>query len=65
MEDISDAVRTLFERNKVIAEGAGAAPVAAALAGRGGRGKVACVISGGNLDTRYLVDILRGKLPEA
>lgn len=65
VDDISDAVRILFEKNRVIAEGAGAAPVAAALAGKGGKGKVVCVISGGNLDTRYLVDILGGKLPEA
>ncbi|MGH8034233.1 MAG: threonine ammonia-lyase, partial [Lysobacterales bacterium] len=65
VDDICDAVRILVEKNKVIAEGAGAAPVAAALAGKGGTGKVVCVISGGNLDTNHLLDILQGRLPQA
>jgi threonine dehydratase len=63
--DIADTIRLLYERHRVIAEGAGAAPIAAALAGQGGSGKVACVVSGGNLDSRYLVDILEGRLPQA
>ena len=50
---------------RFIAEGAGAAPVAAALAGRAGTGKVVCVISGGNLNNNYLIDILNGKVPKA
>jgi len=65
VQDISDAVRIVFEKNKVVAEGAGAAPVAAALAGKGGTGKVVCVISSGNLDTSYLLDILEGRVPQA
>jgi threonine dehydratase len=63
-QDISSTIRILLERHRVIAEGAGAAPVAAALAGKGGTGKVACVISGGNLDFKYLMDILQGKMPQ-
>jgi threonine dehydratase len=47
----------------VVAEGAGAAPVAAALAGKAGGGKVVCVVSGGNLDTAKLVTILQGSMP--
>ncbi len=43
-------LRLLAERARVIAEGAGACGVAAALAGRAGRGKVVCVVSGGNID---------------
>jgi threonine dehydratase len=61
--EITAAIRLLCERHRIVAEGAGAAPVAAALAGRGGRGKIVCVVSGGNLDTRYLVNILHGNLP--
>ena len=61
----SDAVRIVVEKNKVVAEGAGAAPVAAALAGKGGTGKVVCVISSGNLDTSHLLDILEGRVPQA
>jgi threonine dehydratase len=52
------AIRLLEERARVVAEGAGAVPVAAALAGRGGVGKVVCVVSGGNIDTSTFVDIL-------
>lgn len=63
VEEISTSIRILYERHRVIAEGAGAAPVAAALAGKGGKGRIVCVISGGNLDNRYLFDILAGKTP--
>ena len=64
LAEIADAIRLIFERNRVIAEGAGAAPVAAALAGRGGGGKVVCVVSGGNLDSPDLVAILQGQVPQ-
>jgi len=47
----------------VIAEGAGAAPLAAALAGKAGRGRVVCVISGGNIDSARLARILVGEAP--
>lgn len=62
-EEIVAAIRFLCERHRIIAEGAGAAPVAAAMAGRGGTGKIVCVISGGNLNDAYLIDILQGKIP--
>jgi len=63
LEDIAAAIRLLAERNRVIAEGAGAASVAAALAGKAGHGKVVCVVSGGNIDTDKLVRILMGETP--
>ena len=44
-------------------EGAGATPVAAALAGVPGARKVVCVISGGNLDAAKLCAILDGRVP--
>jgi threonine dehydratase len=53
----------LAERNCIIAEGAGAVSVDAALTGKAGGGKVVCVISGGNIDKSKLVQILEGKLP--
>ncbi len=59
---VAGAIRLLAERNHVIAEGAGAVPVAAALAGKAG-GKIACVVSGGNLDSGTLIQILRGTVP--
>jgi threonine dehydratase len=56
--DAADAVRTLAERIRVIAEGAGALAPAAALAGRAGTGKVVCIVSGGNINLAKLAEIL-------
>ena len=53
-------MRTLAERVRVIAEGAGALAAAAALAGRAGTGKVVCIVSGGNINLTKLADILQG-----
>ncbi len=61
--DIAAAIRTLVERNRVVAEGAGAAPVAVALLGAARTGKVVCVVSGGNIDSSNLATILRGEIP--
>jgi len=62
LEQVAAAMRTLLARCHVLAEGAGAAPLAAALTGRAS-GKVACVISGGNVDLPVLATILRNALP--
>ena len=56
--EVAAAIRMLAARQRVIAEGAGAAPVAAALAGRAGAGKTVCVVSGGNIDLAVLARIL-------
>jgi threonine dehydratase len=61
--DVAGAIRLLAERNRVIAEGAGATPVAAALSGRAGGGKIVCVVSGGNIDAAKLARILEGGIP--
>ena len=58
--DTEAAVRTLAERVRVIAEGAGALSTAAALAGRAGSGKVVCVVSGGNINLATLAGIIDG-----
>jgi threonine dehydratase len=58
IEEVASALRLLVERNRVIAEGAGACPVACSLKGMGGAGKVVCVVSGGNIDVTKLCDIL-------
>lgn len=63
LDQIAAAIRLLVERNRVVAEGAGATPVACALAGRAGTGKVVCVVSGGNLDRAKLAAILAGRCP--
>ena len=59
IDDVVAAIRLLAERVRVIAEGAGALAVAAALSGRAGGGKIVCVVSGGNIDLSKLADILR------
>jgi threonine dehydratase len=59
---VAEAIRLLAERNHVIAEGAGATPVAVALAGKAGSGKVVCVVSGGNIDFEKLVKIFKREL---
>ena len=56
--EVASALRLMAERNRIIAEGAGATPVACALAGRAGAGKVVCVVSGGNIDLSKLAEIL-------
>jgi threonine dehydratase len=58
--DAAAAVRTLAGRARVVAEGAGALAVAAALAGRAGTGKVVCIVSGGNINLGKLSEILQG-----
>jgi threonine dehydratase len=50
LEETRLAMRLVAERNRVIAEGAGACAVAAGLTGKCGPGKVVCVVSGGNID---------------
>ena len=54
------AVRLLAQRARVVAEGAGALALAAALSGQAGTGKVVCVVSGGNIDPGKLAEILNG-----
>jgi threonine dehydratase len=60
---ICDALRLLAARNHVIAEAAGAASVAAAVAGLAGEGNIVCIVSGGNIDAAKLGAILNGHNP--
>ncbi len=62
VDAIAAAVRLLVERNRVVAEGAGAAPVAAAMAGIAEGQNIVCIVSGGNIDTRVLAKILEGEI---
>ncbi len=62
-DEISSAILTLIEKHKMIAEGAGAAPVAAVLFGKipealDGK-KVVCVVSGGNIDVNILSRVIK------
>ena len=63
LKEIADAIRLLAKKHRVIAEGAGAASVAAALSGQAGKGNIVCVVSGGNIDASKLAVILSGHDP--
>lgn len=62
LQAVAAALKLLAERNRIIAEGAGACSVACALSGEAGAGKVVCVVSGGNIDSAKLVKILNGEM---
>ena len=63
LEEIAEAIRVLVRRARIVAEGAGAAPVAVVRSGRAGGQRIVCVVSGGNLDPSVLATILQGSLP--
>ncbi len=64
LDKAAGAVRLLAERARVVAEGAGALPVAAALSGRVRGDRVVCIVSGGNIDPQRLAAILEGLTPD-
>ncbi len=63
LAEIAATIRLLADRHSIIAEEAGAASVAVAIAGRAGAGKVVCVVSGGNIDAKKLIKIFDGEIP--
>ena len=62
LNSVAAALRLLVTRNHIIAEGAGACPVACALSGRAGPGTIVCIVSGGNIDPSKLSRILNSEL---
>jgi threonine dehydratase len=59
-EEISQAIVLLMERTKLVVEGAGAAAVAALVAGRvAGDGPTVAILSGGNIDPTLLIQVMR------
>ncbi len=63
LDETAEAVRVLARRARVVAEGAGALALAAALGGRVEGGTIVCIVSGGNIDAAKLAAILSGKTP--
>ncbi len=63
--EVCDAMRLLFKKAKVVAEGAGAASLAAAIARPDLKGNIVCVISGGNIDAATYSTVLGGGIPSA
>ena len=58
LDEVRRAMRLVAEKSRVIAEGAGALAVAAALSGRAGEGPIVAVISGGNVDLKKFAEIV-------
>jgi threonine dehydratase len=63
LAEVAAAIKVMVEHNRVVAEGAGAVSVAAALSGRYTESTVCAVVSGGNLDSSALATILGGNVP--
>ncbi|MDQ6780347.1 MAG: pyridoxal-phosphate dependent enzyme [Candidatus Eremiobacteraeota bacterium] len=57
LDEVAHAMRLLAERVRIIAEGAGALPVAAALSGKAGQGPIVAVVSGGNIDLKKFAQL--------
>ncbi|MGH8319060.1 MAG: threonine ammonia-lyase [Steroidobacteraceae bacterium] len=58
LDETRRAIRMIADQARVIAEGAGALSLAAALTGRAGRGPIVAIVSGGNIDLKKLRDII-------
>ena len=58
LEQTRQAMRLMAEKTRVIAEGAGALPVAAALTGAAGAGPIVAIVSGGNIDLQKFCEIV-------
>lgn len=62
LEEIAISIRNIFEKNRMLAEGAGASSLASVNKLKNPK-KVVCIISGGNIDSGKLISILQGKVP--
>ncbi|HWS71954.1 MAG TPA: pyridoxal-phosphate dependent enzyme [Thermoanaerobaculia bacterium] len=58
LDEVRRAMRLVAEKTRVIAEGAGALGVAAALSGKAGEGPIVAVVSGGNIDLRKFAELI-------
>src|SRR3954451_16754118 len=58
LEDTKTAMRLLAEKARVIAEGAGALPVAAGLSGKAGKGPIVAIVSAGNIDLQKFWELI-------
>ena len=58
LEQTKNAMRLMAEKARVISEGAGALPLAAALSGRAGKGPIVAVVSGGNIDLNKFCELI-------
>jgi len=58
LDETKRAMRLMAEQARVIAEGAGALALAAALTGKAGQGPIVAIVSGGNIDLEKFADLI-------
>jgi threonine dehydratase len=58
LDETRRAMRLIAEKARVIAEGAGALPLAAALSGKAGNGPLVAIVSGGNIDLAKFAELV-------
>src|SRR6266571_2510889 len=58
LDETKNAMRLLAEKARIIAEGAGALPVAAAVTGKAGKGPIIAIVSGGNIDLNKFCELV-------
>jgi threonine dehydratase len=58
LDETKKAMRLIAEKARIISEGAGALPVAAALTGKAGKGPIIAIVSGGNIDLKKFCELI-------
>jgi threonine dehydratase len=58
LDETKKAMRLMAEKTRIISEGAGALPVAAALTGKAGKGPIIAIVSGGNIDLNTFCELI-------
>ncbi len=58
LDETKNAMRLMAEKARVISEGAGALPLAAALTGKAGKGPIVAIVSGGNIDLNKFCELI-------
>jgi threonine dehydratase len=58
LEETKNAMRLMAEKARIISEGAGALPLAAALSERAGKGPIVAIVSGGNIDLNKFCELI-------
>lgn len=58
LDEVRRAMRMMADKSRIISEGAGALPLAAALTGQAGQGPIVCIVSGGNVDLKKFCELI-------
>jgi threonine dehydratase len=58
LRETKNAMRLMAEKARIISEGAGALPIAAALSGKAGKGPIVAIVSGGNIDLNKFCELV-------